>query len=137
MRIEAKNPEDYISKLEEPRKGEIERLHKLVRAAAPSMTPVMDFGMIGYGKFHYRYKSGREGDWMLIGLASQKNYISLYVTCTKEGQYLAESYKPLLPKASIGKSCIRFKKLADVDIKVLEKLLKEAEKIGIPPDYTL
>lgn len=137
MRIEAKSPKEYISKLEEPRKTEIEQLHKLIRKTAPSLEPTMAFGMIGYGQFHYKYKSGREGEWMLVGLASQKNYISLYVTCTKEGQYLAESYKPTLPKANIGKSCIRFKKLADVDTKVLEKLLKEAEKIGFPKEYSV
>lgn len=136
MRIEAKSPEDYISKLEEPRKTDIKKLHELIRKYAPSYKPTMAFGMIGYGKFHYKYKSGREGDWMLIGLASQKNYISLYITCTKDGQYLAESYKPALPKASIGKSCIRFKRLEDVDIKVLEQILKETEKIGIPADYS-
>lgn len=136
MKIEAKSPEEYISKLEEPRKTEIDQLHKIIRKTVPSLEPTMAFGMIGYGPFHYKYKSGREGDWMLIGLASQKNYISLYITCTTDGQYLAERYKDKLPKASIGKSCIRFKKLADVDMKVLQKLLKEAEKIGFPADYS-
>lgn len=60
-----------------------------------------------------------------VYILCEKNYISLYVMCTKDGQYLAESYKERLPKASIGKSCIRFKHLSDVDLEVIEQLLKD------------
>lgn len=129
MKIEAKNPEEYISKLKEPRKSEIKELHDLILKNAPMLKPAMAFGMMGYGPYHYKYASGREGDWVQVGLASQKNYISLYVMCLKEGKYLAESYKAKLPKASIGKSCIRFKRLSDVDINVLKVIIKEAAKL--------
>jgi hypothetical protein len=70
--------------------------------------------------------SGREGDWCHVALANRAQYISLYVTASNEGGYLAESYKPKLPKTSIGKSCIRIRKLADVDLDVLRSLLTEA-----------
>lgn len=132
MKIEARSPHEYIAKLEEPRRSEIEQLHQLIRKSAPTLEPTMAYGMIGYGEYHYKYASGREGDGVLVALASQKNYISLYVTCAKDGQYLAESYKLKLPNASIGKSCIRFRKLSDIDQNVLKELLKEAEKIGAP-----
>jgi hypothetical protein len=93
----------------------------------------MDFGMLGYGKYHYRYPSGREGDWMLVAVASNKNYISLYVTAAApDGGYLAETYREQLPKASIGKSCIRIKRLGDVDQKVLERLLRNVAEVGAP-----
>ena len=83
--------------------------------------------MPGYGRYHYRYASGREGDWMLVGMASNKNYISLYVTATTDdGRYLAETFRPRLPKASIGKSRIRFKRLSDVDTAALTELLQAA-----------
>ena len=72
--------------------------------------------MLGYGRFHYRYASGREGDASLVALSSRKNYISLYVLCTDEGGYLAEQYVDRLPKASIGKSCVRFKRTDDIDL---------------------
>jgi hypothetical protein len=52
----------------------------------------------------------------------------LAVRLSFDGKYITESYKPQLPKASIGKSCIRFKKLSDVDSKVLAALLKENHK---------
>ena len=44
----------------------------------PELEPTMEFGMMGYGKYHYKYKSGREGDWIRIGIANNKSYISLY-----------------------------------------------------------
>jgi hypothetical protein len=86
--------------------------------------------MLGYGRFHYRYESGREGDASLIALSSRKNYISLYVLCTHEGEYLAEQYADRLPKASIGKSCVRFKRIADVDLGVVRELIADAGRIG-------
>ncbi len=67
-------------------------------------------------------------DWPVIALASQKNYISLYVCCITDGQYLAERNKKELGKVSVGKSCIRFKKLEDLNLPALKKLLKEAAR---------
>jgi uncharacterized protein YdhG (YjbR/CyaY superfamily) len=123
---------EYIERLSEPRRSDIEALHDLIREAAPELEPTMEFGMLGYGKYHYKYPTGREGDWMLVGLASNKNYISLYVTVpSPDGRYLAESYQDRLPKASIGKSCIRFKRLDDVDRDVLAQLLRKAAQ-GMP-----
>ena len=85
----------------------------------------MKFGMLGYGTYHYKYASGRQGDWMVIGLANQKNYISLY-SCLSDGKkYVAEKYKEGLPKANIGKSCIRFRKLEDIDLNVIRQILLE------------
>jgi len=86
--------------------------------------------MLGYGPFHYRYASGREGDTTLLGLASQKRYISLYVLCANGGRYLTESYAERLPKASVGKSCVRFARLSDIDPAVLAELVTEAARLG-------
>jgi Domain of unknown function (DU1801) len=130
---DAATHEEYIERLAEPRRREIRALHDLIRRTVPQLEPTMDFGMLGYGKYHYRYPSGREGDWQLVGVASNKNYISLYVTAAApDGGYLAETYKEQLPKASIGKSCVRFKRLGDVDHKALERLLRNAAEVGAP-----
>ncbi len=83
--------------------------------------------MIGYGRYHYKYASGREGDSAIIGLSSRKAYISIYVTGGDGEQYVAEKYRDELPKADIGKACIRFKKFDDIDFEVLSKVLKESE----------
>jgi hypothetical protein len=88
--------------------------------------------MLGYGRFHYRYTSGREGDASLVALSSRKAYISLYVLSADENGYLAEQYAARLPKASIGKSCIRFKRADDIDLDVLRELLATAGRMGYP-----
>jgi hypothetical protein len=86
--------------------------------------------MLGYGRFHYRYATGREGDASLIALASRKQYISLYVLCADENGYLAEQYVERLPKASIGKSCVRFKRVSHVDLDAVRDLLTDAGRMG-------
>ncbi|MBI5473024.1 MAG: DUF1801 domain-containing protein [Ignavibacteriae bacterium] len=123
----ATTPREYINSLDEPRKSEVSSLNTLIQKAT-GLKPAMMFGMLGYGKFHYTYASGREGDWCSVALASQKNYISLYACMTDGNGYIAESYKSKLPKVSIGKSCVRIKKLADIDHKVLTNLLKQNHK---------
>jgi uncharacterized protein YdhG (YjbR/CyaY superfamily) len=130
---DAATHDEYIERLAEPRRSEVRALHELIRRSVPQLEPTMEFGMLGYGKFHYKYPSGREGEWMLVAVASNKNYISLYVTpAAPDGGYLAERYKEQLPKASIGKSCIRFKRLGDVDQDVLERLLRRVAELGAP-----
>jgi hypothetical protein len=122
--------EDYIAALAEPRRTDVAALDALIREHAPSLEPVVAGKMLGYGPFHYRYASGREGDTTLLGLASQKRHISLYVLCANGGRYLAESYVERLPKASVGKSCVRFARLSDVDPAVLAELVTEAARLG-------
>ena len=123
-------PDEYIDALDEPRRGEIRGLHDLIRETAPDLEPHVGSGMLGYGPFHYRYASVREGDASLLALSSRKRYISLYVLCTTEDGYLAEQYAERLPKANIGKSCVRFKRTSDVDRDSLRELIAEAGRIG-------
>ncbi len=127
----ALTPDEYIAAIDQPRREDFEKIHELIQKEVPQLKPHILSGMIGYGKYHYHYASGREGDWSLIALASQKNYISVYVcSINKNGKYLAEEYKDKLPKASIGKSCIRFKSIKDIDLLILKEIIKKAEKIG-------
>lgn len=116
----------YIEALDEPRRSDLRTLHELIRAAAPRLEPTMAFGILGYGIYHYRYASGREGDATVVGLASNKRHISLYVASEVDGRHLAEVYAPRLPKASVGKSCIRVRRAADLDLDVVAELLRDA-----------
>ncbi len=125
----AASPEAYIALLEEPAKSDIEKLHILIQKTVPDLTPYIISGMIGYGTYHYTYASGREGDWCIIALAKQKNYISLYACGTEGSTYVPELYKDKLPGANVGKSCIRFKKLSDVDEKILIEIIKRTAAI--------
>jgi hypothetical protein len=129
-------PEEYIANLPEPRRSDIVALDKLISQTLPDLKREMGYG-IGYGPYHYKYASGREGDTHLISLASNKNYISLYVLAAKDGKYLAETYKDRLGKVSAGKSCIRFKKLADINQNVLLELLQQVPKAFKSTDFTI
>jgi hypothetical protein len=126
----AKTHEEYIAGLQGSRREDIQRLHDLVREAAPELEPTMEFGMLGYGKYSYKYASGRTGEWMKIGIANNKQYISLYCCAADENGYLAEQFKMRLPKANIGKSCVRFKHLSDVDEEALRDLIKACSRAG-------
>ncbi|MBI4910459.1 MAG: DUF1801 domain-containing protein [Acidobacteria bacterium] len=121
--------EDYIDQIDEPRKSEIQALHGLIRKAFPKLEPRIVYGMIGYGSYHYKYASGREGDFPNVALASQKQYISVYVCPAEDGVYTIERRKAVLPRANIGKSCIRFKRLQDIDQKTLVAIMKERVKV--------
>ncbi|MBK9992156.1 MAG: DUF1801 domain-containing protein [Verrucomicrobia bacterium] len=72
--------------------------------------------MIGYGPYHDKYASGREGDCPIVALSSRAQYISLYVAGSRNGKPIAEAAKAKLGKVSVGKACIRFKRLADLDV---------------------
>lgn len=125
----AKTHAEYIAEVGEKRRDDIQHLHDLVRRVAPDLEPTMEFGMMGYGKYHYKYASGREGDWMTVGIANNKQYISLYCCMSDEQGYVAERYRERLPKANIGKSCVRFKRLSDLDEAALEALIRETAAI--------
>jgi hypothetical protein len=117
--LKAATPAEYLSQLEEPRKSEVTALDTLIRNTAPKLAPVVQMGMLGYGPYRYKYESGREGDGCRIVLASNAQYISLYIGG-------ADQYKKELSKAKIGKSCVRFKKLDDLDPAALKKLIRHA-----------
>lgn len=123
----AATPAAYLAALEGDRAKDVKAMHAFIRKTVPSLKPFMISGMIGYGPIHYVYDSGREGDWAAVLLSARANYVSLYACATVDGKYLAESYEKKLPKASIGKSCVRFKKLADLDMDVVAALLKQTE----------
>ena len=124
---EIKTPKQYFASIAEPRRSDVRALHDAIRKAVPKLKPEMIGGFLGYGKYRYKYESGREGDTGVVMLASQKNYISLYLGCAGD-EALAEKNKERLGKVSVGKYCIRFKKLADLDLKVAMELVKQSAK---------
>lgn len=124
----AKNREEYIAALEPTRKTIIVALDKLIQETIPSQKPWFASNMLGYGAFDYRDYKKNNIKWPLVALASQKHYVSLYVCAVDAGKYLAEQYKDKLGKVSVGKSCIRFKKLDDINQSELKKLLRAAQQ---------
>lgn len=104
---------------EERRKdcGAVARLMQEVTGEKPEMWGA---GMVGFGRYHYRYESGREGDWFLTGFAPRKQDLTLYITAGFE-RYAGLMKR--LGKHKTGRSCLYIKRLADVDEAVLRELV--------------
>ena len=79
--------------------------------------------IVGFGSYHYRYASGREGDWLVVGFAPRKQNLVIYIMpgFARYGALLAR-----LGKFRTGKSCLYVNKLDDVDPDVLEELVRES-----------
>lgn len=86
------------------------------------MKPVMwGTSIIGFGKYHYKYESGHEGDICLVGFSPRKQNIALYVKAGIEGQ---DALLKKLGKHKAAKGCLYIKRLEDVDINVLGDIVK-------------
>jgi hypothetical protein len=118
--------EHYIASLPDGRRQIVERVHEVVREAVPELEVRMWKRFIGYGTYHYRYASGREGDWFPIGLTNNKAYVSLYLCAADDDGYLAEGNADRLGKVSVGKSCVRFTRLEDLNLDVVAELSRRA-----------
>lgn len=82
--------------------------------------------IIGYGDYTINLSRGKKSEWFMVGLAIQKNYISIYVNAVEDGQYVAEKYRSKLGKVKVGKSSISFKRLDDLDMDTLKKVVSIA-----------
>lgn len=117
---------EYKGMLVSERREIIDFLDKFIQEVSPKYKPYFAYNMIGYGKFPYLNYKKEMIDWPIVALASQKNYVSVYVCSVDNGEYVAEKFKSELGKVSVGKSCIRFKKLEDLNLDTLKKVLKIA-----------
>lgn len=126
--VKAKTSKEYIDALPAERKVVFEFLDSFIKEHAPSLTPNFLYNMPGYGSFPYKNYKKENIMWPTVAIASQKNYISIYVCAVDKDGYIAEHFKSGLGKVSVGKSCIRFKKLEDLNLDTLKKILKVAEK---------
>jgi hypothetical protein len=79
--------------------------------------------IVGFGSYHYRYASGREGDWMITGFSPRKQNTTLYLTYGLENK--AELLSRL-GKHTTGKACLYIKRLSDVDRAVLRELIAQS-----------
>ena len=111
---------NFINEIPEPRKSDIITLIELGKKLTHK-EPTLWGTIIGFGNLHYKYQTGHEGNMPLLGLASRKQAITLYLS------FNLEQYPELsnLGKHSIGKGCLYIKKLSDINILVLESLIKK------------
>jgi hypothetical protein len=108
---------------ESAKRSDTKTLMALMRRASGEKPRLWGPSIIGFGTFHYRYESGREGDTVLVGFSPRKPAMVLYGVTGFKG---AEALLAKLGKHTTGKGCLYIKKLADVDHGVLEQLIAGA-----------
>lgn len=115
---------DFLSSVDnERRRKDGETLMKLMQKVTGKKPVMWGPSIIGFDVVHYKYESGREGDICRLGFSPRKQALSLYIPT---GFANAEKLKQKLGKIKSGKGCMYINKLEDVDMAVLEQLLRES-----------
>jgi uncharacterized protein DUF1801 len=113
--------ESYLSAIEdESRRKDCEALSKLMSKVTKEQPKMWGTSIVGFGSYHYKYPSGREGDSCLVGFSSRKGDITLYLVADFPGH---DELLSRLGKHKMGKGCLYVRKLSDVDPQVLEQLV--------------
>ncbi len=118
--------EQFLAEARPARRPMIEAIDAVIREVAPDLTTGRQGRMVGYGPFHYRYASGREGDTFAVSMMDGAQALSVYVLGGEGDGYLAEARADRLGKVSVGKSCIRVKKLEHLDLDEFADLVRTA-----------
>jgi hypothetical protein len=137
MQKTRKSPDKHIDSLPERQREDVRALDKKISAIMKGASRVLWEGVfwggseqniIGYGDVSYPRSSKETVEWFMVGLAAQKNYISVYINAAEGGQYISKKYGKKLGKVKIGSSSISFKKLEDVKLEELLKLVEIANR---------
>ena len=116
--------EGYLAAIdEEARRKDCQALADLMAKATKQPPRMWGASIVGFGSYHYRYASGREGDTCVVGFSSRKGDISVYGLNAAAG---AEELLSKLGKHKAGKGCVYIKRLSDVDLNVLGRLVAGA-----------
>lgn len=117
----AADPMAFLAAIpDEQRRTDCLAVVELMRRATGTAPRLWGANIVGFGKYRYQYESGRSGEWPVIGFSPRKNDLTLYLMAgfEKHPELMAK-----LGKYKTGKSCLYLKRLADVDIGVLERLI--------------
>lgn len=123
--------EDYFNQISDPqRQGDCRKLHDMMLKVIGENPKIwgskLSSGIVGFGEYHYKYESGREGDSLRLGFASRAQNISIYIM---PGYQDFSDELSRLGKHKIGKACLYIKRLSDVDEVVLHEIFVKATRI--------
>ncbi len=119
--------EDFIDSVEsETKRDDCRELLKLIGKITGEKPKMWGDSIVGFGDYHYKYKTGREGDWFLSGFSPRKQSMTIYMMGGYEG---SEDLLPKLGKHKTSVGCLYVNKLADIDLQILEKLVKNSIKL--------
>ncbi|HEX2995979.1 MAG TPA: DUF1801 domain-containing protein [Anaerolineales bacterium] len=117
---------DFLNSVEDEQKRQDSfEILKMMEQATKERPKMWGTSIIGFGTHHYKYESGREGDFLITGFSPRKQNITLYIADS------LERYQGLLQKLgkhSTGKGCLYIKRLNDVDASVLKELISESHE---------
>ena len=116
--------EKFLNTVTDPSKREdCFEIMKLMQEVTQEEPKMWGDSIVGFGDYHYKYKSGREGDWFLIGFSPRKRKLTLYIMSgfTRYDEILEK-----LGKHKTGKSCLYINKLSDINKEVLSQLATES-----------
>jgi hypothetical protein len=121
---------------DEGRRKDARALLALMRRATSAAPRMWGPSIVGFGSYHYKYASGREGDWCVTGFSPRKGALTVYIL---PGLHLQADNLKKLGKFTTGKSCLYIKKLADIHAPTLEAMVKQAttDIRKFTPDVTL
>lgn len=115
--------EEFLNNIEDPnQKKDCIILHKLMKEITKSEGKMWGDSIAGYGDYHYKYASGREGDWFKIGFSPRKGKITIYLSYGFESNIDLMSK---LGKHKTAKACLYIKKIEDIDQTILKELMIE------------
>ena len=115
---------DFISGIEDKvKRADCRELMKLMSGITGNRAKMWGANIVGYGKYHYKYASGREGEFFLTGFSPRKQALSIYII---SGFNINPELMEKLGKYKTGKSCLYVKKLDDIDRSVLAQLVEES-----------
>jgi len=111
----------FINGIEdEQKRRDARKVAAMMRSATGSRARMWGANIVGFGEYHYKYESGREGDFMITGFSPRKQALTVYVI---PGFKHFESLMSKLGKYRTGKSCLYIKRLSDIDENVLQRLI--------------
>jgi hypothetical protein len=114
---------DYIDSLDEQTSKDSEILLEMMERISKNKPQIFNAGTIGFDTYHYKYDSGREGDNFIIGFYPRKNKTTIYLM---DGTARYAKLLEKLGKHTTTGYCLYIKKLDDIDLKILEQILKES-----------
>ena len=118
---------EFIKSIDDKdQRADVKKIAAMMRKATGKNARMWGSGIVGYGEYHYKYASGREGDFMITGFSPRKQSISVYIM---PGFASFGGLMKKLGKHKTGKSCLYINRLSDVDEKVLQKLIDDSVKL--------
>ena len=112
----------FLNNIEDPdQRRDAKAVHKLMRAVTGEKGAMWGTAIVGYGSHCYQYANGRSAEWMLTGFSPRQKALSLYIM---SGLAKHNSLLKKLGKHKTGKACLYIKRLEDIDLAVLRKLVE-------------